>query len=288
MDKINKIAIHKHPYLQSTADIDGMPQTLFYIGRLPATRQPTVAIVGSRKPTSYGREVTYEIAHQLARRGVVIVSGLALGIDAVAHQAALDAGGTTIAVLANGLDQITPRSNRQLGIDIVASGGAIVSEYSVGIEPLLHHFLARNRIVSGLADILVITEAASRSGTLNTASHALSQGKDVCVVPGNITSAMSAGCNNLLKQGAAPVTAVEDILTMLDLHEKTSQVPLPLGDTGLEQQVIDAIASGLRDGSEIMATIDNITAAEFSAALTMLEVKGDIKPLSGNKWRLSS
>lgn len=287
MDKINKIAIHKHPYLQSTADIDGMPQTLFYIGRLPATRQPTVAIVGSRKPTSYGREVTYEIAHQLARRGVVIVSGLALGIDAVAHQAALDAGGTTIAVLANGLDQITPRSNRQLGIDIVASGGAIVSEYSVGIEPLLHHFLARNRIVSGLADILVITEAASRSGTLNTASHALSQGKDVCVVPGNITSAMSAGCNNLLKQGAAPVTAVEDVLAMLDLDEKTSQVPLPLGDTGLEQQIIDAIASGLRDGGEIMATIDSISAAEFNTVLTLLEIKGDIKPLGDNKWGLS-
>lgn len=286
MDKINQIHIHKHPYLKSVAHIDGLPKSLYCIGQLPSTRTPSVAIVGSRKPTSYGREVTRDIAYQLASKGVTVISGLALGIDSVAHLAALEAKGTTIAVQANGLDQLTPRSNQQIAADIIASGGAIVSEYDIGVEPMRHHFLERNRIVSGLADCVIITEAASRSGTLNTAAHALTQGKEVGAVPGAITSAMSAGCNSLLRQGATPITCAEDILDMLNISSDNTQTKLPLADNPVEQQIIDAIIGGMRDGQVILSTIENATAAEFNTALTMLEIRGDIRPLGNNKWQL--
>ncbi len=286
MDKIKRIDVHKHPYLESVTYIDGFTKTLYCIGNLPKTRQPTVAIIGSRKPTSYGREVTELLARQLANRGVVIVSGLALGIDSIAHRAALDVGGITIAVQANGLDQLYPRSNRQLAKDIVASGGAILSEYQIGTEPMRHHFLERNRIVSGLADMVIITEAAARSGTLNTAAHALTQNKELGVVPGNITSALSVGCNRLLRQGATPISSVEDVLEVLAINQDHDQMTLPLGNNDIEQHIIDALAKGLRDGDEIMSTIEGVSAADFNTALTMLEIRGDIKALSNNKWRL--
>lgn len=288
MSKINQIHISEHAYLQSMIGIDDMPKSLYSIGAIPATRQPTVAIVGSRKPTSYGREVTHDIAYKLAKRGVVIVSGMALGIDGIAHRAALEAGGVTIAVLANGLHRMYPSTNRQLAADIVASGGAILSEYEAGIEPMQYRFLERNRLVSAMADVVVVTEAASRSGTLNTAAHALVQGKELCAVPGNITSAMSAGCNSLLKQGATPLISVEDIFELLNIDTKSSQLPLAIGSTPTEQQIIDALVAGLRDGGEIFNSIEDITSTDFNLALTSLEIQGVIKPLGNNKWQLSS
>lgn len=287
MSKINQIHIREHAYLQSMADIDDMPKSLYSIGTIPSTRQPTVAIVGSRKPTSYGREVTHDIASKLAKRGVVIVSGMALGIDAIAHRAALEAGGTTIAVLANGLHRMYPSTNRQLAADIVKSGGAIMSEYDIGIEPMQYRFLERNRLVSAMADVVIVTEAASRSGTLNTAAHALVQGKELCVVPGNITSAMSAGCNSLLKQGAMPITLVDDILSLLTINVDHDQLPLAIGSTPTEQLVIDALVAGLRDGEEIFNSIENITSTDFNLALTSLEIQGVIKPLGANRWSLN-
>lgn len=158
------------------------------MGNLPEHRRPSIAIIGTRKPTAYGRQVTEMFASQLASKGVIIVSGLALGVDAIAHQATLDSGGTTIAVLANALPDIRPMTNRYLGEQIVARGGAIISEMDE-TKPLgKWSFLERNRLVAGIADAILITEASSRSGTLNTAARALEQGKDVFVVPGNITS----------------------------------------------------------------------------------------------------
>lgn len=284
--KINELSPVQHPYLQITVNIPKPPKTLFYIGILPEQRIPTVAVVGTRKPTSYGTEVTTQLAYELAGKGIVIISGLALGVDALAHRAALDAGGTTIAVLPCGLDTIVPRTNRQLAIDILGHGGALVSEYSpASTASYKSNMLERNRIVSGLSDGILITEAGARSGTLNTASHALAQGKDVFVVPGNITSPMSAGCNALIKQGATPVTCAADILQVIAPELITKQPALALGTTPLESHIIDLLNSGLRDGDQIQKEL-KIAAPEFNSALTMLELNGAIRALGGNQWTL--
>ena len=188
--KINRIDPDKHEYLQIISTIAKKPKALYYTGKLPPKRQPTVAIVGTRKPSSYGKEVAHRLAFELAREGVVIVSGLALGTDGIAHRGALEAGGTTIAVLANSVDSIYPRSHKDLGNQILTSDGAILSEYEPPTEPRMYQFLARNRIISGISDAVIIVEATSRSGTLSTATHALDQGRELFAVPGNITSMM--------------------------------------------------------------------------------------------------
>lgn len=283
--KINTIAPDTAPYLQIISTIDETPKRLFYIGTIPTTRRASVAIVGTRKPTAYGREVTYRLAFDLAKKGIVIVSGLALGVDATAHQAALDAGGTTIAVQANGLAEIYPTTNRRLGTRIVEEGGAIISEYEPEMPAMHHRFLERNRIVSGLADAIIITEAAGKSGTLNTAGHALRQGKDIFVVPGNITSPMSAGCNGLLKQGAHPATCAQDILEVIAPDMLDPQTSLALGDTPLETTIIALLQSGVRDGDELQ-TKAAASPSDFGTALTMLEIHGTIRALGGNQWTL--
>jgi DNA processing protein len=283
--KINQISPLKHKYLQIVSDIDEAPKTLYYVGNLPEDRRPTVAIVGTRKPTAYGKEVTEKLARELAAKGIVVISGLALGVDGIAHAAALDAGGTTLAVLANGLSTVYPAAHRDLAEKIIQQGGALISEYSPDTPARSHQFLERNRIVSGLADAIIITEAAARSGTLNTAAHALTQGKEVFVVPGNITSPMSVGCNTLLKQGATPITSAEDVLNVIAPELLTSQTSLPLGSNELETDVIQLLANGERDGDQIQAKL-TISATELSVALTMLEINGAIRSLGANQWTL--
>ena len=283
--KINHISPDDNQFLQIISPISLMPKRLYYIGTLPERRVPTIAIVGTRKPTPYGKEVTTRLASELASKGVIIVSGMALGIDAIAHRAALDVGGTTIAVQANGLDKLTPSTNRQIGEDILSSGGAIISEYEPGEPPFAPRFLERNRIVSGLSDGVLITEAAARSGTLNTASHAIEQGKEVFVVPGNITSPLSAGCNALLKQGAIPVTSVEDILQVIAPQLLQSQTQLALGDNALQTKIIQLLQDGVRDGDELQ-TLSESDAGQFATELTMMEINGLIRSLGANQWTL--
>lgn len=283
--KINRQLPDKHEYLQILTHIAKVPKRLNYIGVLPVTRQPTVAIVGTRKPTSYGREATQKLSGDLARKGVVIVSGLALGVDGIAHRAALEVGGVTLAVLANGLPDIYPATHKQLARDIVQHNGAILTEYDDYEKAKSWTFLERNRLVAGLADAIIITEAASRSGTLNTAMHALEQGKDVFVVPGNITSPMSVGCNQLIKQGAAIATSADDIIEVIAPQLLQSQAILPLGNTPLETKVIELIACGLRDGDELQQKA-NSSATDLSTALTMLELSGAIKNLGANQWTI--
>lgn len=283
--KINNISPLDNSYLKIVSTIAKPPKCLYYIGKLPEHRVPTVAIIGTRKPTAYGRQVTERFASELASRGVVIVSGLALGVDALAHQATLDAGGTTIAILANALPEIRPMTNRAIGERIVANGGAIISE-SDGEKPLgKWSFLERNRLVAGIADAILITEASARSGTLNTAAHALEQGKDVFVVPGNITSPSSAGCNLLLKQGAIPVTELNDILERIAPSLATAQTQLALGTTDAEVAILTQLSQGLRDGDEIQR-LTGLDPSEMNMSLTMLEINGAIKSLGANQWTL--
>ncbi len=283
--KINSISPQKHKYLQIIDTIAHTPKTLHYIGELSAERRPTVAIVGTRKPTAYGKEVTYQLAYDLAKKGVVIISGLALGIDGIAHRAALDAGGTTIAVLACGVDTIYPATHKGLADEIIKSGGAIISEYEPGTLARDFQFLARNRIVSGLSDAVIVTEAATRSGTLATVHHALDQGREVFAVPGNITSPLSAGCNALIKQGAQPITSAQDVLEVIAPDLLTSQQSLALGNSPLETKIIQLIQSGVRDGDQLLQGC-SAEASEFLQALSMMEIAGTIRALGGNQWTL--
>jgi len=283
--KINNISPLKHKYLQITTTIAKVPEKFYYIGELPESRVPTVAIVGTRKPTSYGKEVTYQLAYDLAKQGVVIVSGLALGVDGIAHRAALDAGGITIAVLAGGVDNIYPASHKDLASQIIKSGGAIISEYTPETLPRDFQFLARNRIVSALSDAVIVTEAAKRSGTLATVSHALEQGREVFAVPGNITSPLSVGCNAIIKQGASPITCAEDVLEIIAPDLLQTQQSLALGNTPLESKIIELIQSGIRDGDQLFEE-SGVGISEFSQAISMMEITGVIRALGGNQWTL--
>jgi len=283
--KINSLSPQKHKYLQIIDTIAKVPKIVYFIGDLPSERRPTVAIVGTRKPTAYGKEVTYQLAYDLAKRGIVIVSGLALGVDGIAHRAALDAGGTTIAVLACGLDHLYPATHRNLANEIVKNGGAIVSEYEPDVQARDFQFLARNRIISGLSDAVIITEAATRSGTLATVNHALEQGREVFAVPGNITSPLSAGCNALIKQGAQPITAAEDVIEIIAPDLLHNQQSLALGDNPLETKIIQLIQSGVRDGDQLHQQ-SGANASEFAQALSMMEITGLVRALGGNQWTL--
>lgn len=283
--KINSISPQKHKYLQIIDTIAKSPKILYFFGELPSERRPTVAIVGTRKPTAYGKEVTYQLAYDLAKKGVVIVSGLALGVDGIAHRAALDAGGTTIAVLACGLDNMYPATHRDLANEIVKSGGAIISEYEPDVQARDFQFLARNRIISGLSDGVIVTEAAARSGTLSTVNHALEQGREVFVVPGNITSPLSAGCNALIKQGAQLITSFDDVIEVIAPDLLNPQQVLALGNSPLETTIIQLIQSGIRDGDQIQQQ-SGVDASEFSQALSMLEITGTVRSLGGNQWTL--
>ncbi|MCA9341000.1 DNA-processing protein DprA [Candidatus Saccharibacteria bacterium] len=284
--KINTISPDTNNYIQILTHIAKPPKKLDYIGVLPNNRRPSVAVVGTRKPTSYGIEVTSKITSELARHGIIIISGLALGVDAIAHRSALESGGVTIAILANGLPNIYPASNASLGKEIILNGGAVISEYPQHSRARPYQFLERNRLVSGLADAIIITEASARSGTLNTASRALEQGKDVFVVPGPITSPMSFGCNQLIKQGASPLTSSRDIIELLMPSDSKQQTSLPLGDTPLEDSIIKLFSDGIRDGDEIRNKL-SVSAAELSQALTMLEINGIIRSLGANQWTLA-
>jgi len=283
--KINKISPQKHKYLQIIESIAKKPEILYIKGTLPERRITSVAVVGSRKPTAYGKEVTYRLAYDLAKHGIVVISGLALGVDSIAHRAALDAGGITLAVLASGVDVIYPASHKQLAKDIMKNGGSIISEYEPGTAARGFQFLERNRIVSGLSDAIIVTEAAVRSGTLSTVSHALEQGREVFVVPGNITSPLSAGCNNLIKQGAHPVTCAEDVLEVIAPDLLRPQAILALGATPLESKIIELLQSGVRDGEELQIKSD-ADISEFSMTLTTMEIAGTIRALGGNQWTL--
>jgi len=283
--KIKQISPQGNKYLQIISTIAKCPEKFYFTGTLPETRQTTIAIVGTRKPTAYGKEVTHKFAFELAKRGIIIISGLALGVDSIAHRATLEAGGKTIAVLANGLDSIYPANHYDLAKDIINSGGAIISEYEPEVEARSFQFLERNRIVSGLADAVIVTEAAIRSGTLATVSHALEQGREVFVVPGNITSPLSAGCNSLIKQGAHPITCIEDVLEIVApdlLHPQTS---LPLGNNPAESKIIELLQSGIRDGDELQA-LSEINASQFAQTITIMEISGTIRGLGGNQWTL--
>lgn len=207
----------KYPRL--LARIPSCPIVLYVLGTLPDfNQQISVAVVGTRKMTKAGQRTAYEISYDLAKSGVIITSGMALGVDGVCHSAALDCGGVTIAVLGCGIDIVYPAQHRELMENIIASNGAVISEFAPGTRPLGGNFPTRNRIISGLTVGTVIIEAGEKSGALNTASHAFEQGRDVFAVPGPIGENNSIGSNNLLKNGAIAITCGGDIIDFYTLR----------------------------------------------------------------------
>lgn len=248
-------------------------------------KSPAVAIVGSRKISPYGRFVTEKLANELARQGVVIVSGLAIGVDACAHQAALDSSGTTIAVLPTSLDNIQPAMNRKLALNITQNGGALISEYPPKTPVNRAFFVARNRLVTGLADAVIITEAAQRSGTMSTANYARKQNKPLFAVPGNINNPLSFGPNWLIKEGLAkPITESKDILSLFNIGVANKNTALELHEKN-EVAIIRLIKEGLSDGHDLQRQ-SKLTTEEFNQVITMLEISGYIKNSGNNTWSL--
>lgn len=285
--KIKKVTFNSPDYPEQLQEIPSPPKVLYFKGELNSISQmPRLAVVGSRKVTPYGKSITGQLVRECASKGITIISGLALGVDSLAHHAALEAGAKTIAVLPCGLDKIYPAQHHQLAARILEQGGALISEYEEGMPPLLQNFVARNRIVSGLADAVLITEAAERSGTLHTAQFALDQGRTVMAVPGNITSPYSRGTNNLIKAGALPVTSSEDILNILNVSVKVSDKVDILGGTEEETILLKLLASGISGSAELLSS-SQLAPQIFNQSLTMLEINGRIRPLGAGHWAMN-
>lgn len=209
---INLLVCNNKNYPEKLRHITDCPTCLFYKGNVNLLYKRNIAIVGSRECSNYGKQLAVKFAYQLAKRGLGIVSGGARGIDACAHWGAIAAGGETILVLGNSLEYVYPPENKNLEDKILDNNGIIVSEYTSGTKPNQYTFPQRNRIISALSDGVLVIEAQKQSGALITVDFALEQGKDVFVVPGNITSKYSVGSNNIIKQGAKLVTNLQDIL----------------------------------------------------------------------------
>lgn len=207
------------PYPKLLTEIAAAPPILYVKGNPDLDFQHSLATVGSRKNTPYGRKVAKDIISTIAPLGIVIISGLALGIDALCHGACLEARGKTVAVLANGLDSVYPQSNKYIAQRIVSQNGAIVSEFPLGTVPRKEYFPRRNRIISGLAHGTLVIEAALKSGSMITAYRALQQNREVFAIPGDIYSKTSEGTNNLIAAGAKLVQSAEDLLEEFNLHE---------------------------------------------------------------------
>jgi len=264
-------------YPARLAELHDPPERLFVRGAaLDLLVGPAVAVVGSRSCSPYGAQVARTLARELAGAGVSVVSGLARGVDGEAHRGALEAGGPTVAVLGCGIDRDYPRANASLARRIVESG-LVVSEYPPGVEPAPWRFPARNRIIAALSDATVVVEARERSGALITADFALELGRDVFAVPGEITAGLSAGTNELLRQGAAPLLSAGDVLDALGIERAPRTAP-PLSPVANELAALVGTRACTVD--ELVRASER-TSAEVAAALVELELGGVVVEAEG-------
>ncbi len=283
-------------YPKRLHEISDAPIVLYVMGQRtsePINMDRTIAIVGTRKITPYGTEITKTFAQELSFAGMTIVSGMAYGVDAVAHQAAIDAGGKTIAVLGCGIDVIAPASNTKLYHDIISGHGAIVSEMPLGLRPGKGLFPARNRIISGLSLGVVVTEGADDSGALITARYALDQGREVFAVPGPVTSLYSKGPSKLIKNGAKLVESAQDILEELQFESLTKSLrPHDIGQykfasvlTLDEKKIVEYLIDRRLSIDELVRAT-NLTIQVIAATLTGLEIKGVVKDFGEKEYGL--
>jgi DNA processing protein len=271
-------------YPSRLKEIEQPPPILYVRGEWLAEDQFAVAIVGTRRITPYGRQVTEQLAAYLAASGVTIISGLARGVDALAHAAALDAGGRTAAVLGSGVDRIYPAENRALA-DRIISRGALLSDYPLGTAPESGNFPPRNRIISGLSAATVVIEAGETSGALITAEFAAEQGREVLAVPGSILAPQSRGTNRLIQNGAIPLLSPEDVLQALDLtqigQQKAARKILP--SNAVESELMSALGSEPLHVDEI-GSQTGMPVEKVSAALVMMELKGMVRQVGGMQY----
>ncbi|HET7099138.1 MAG TPA: DNA-processing protein DprA [Patescibacteria group bacterium] len=283
---IKTFTIFENDYPANLKEISDAPYVLYVRGNLDKTDSRAVAIVGTRMMTSYGREVTHKFATNLANFGITVVSGLALGVDAEAQRSALDAGGRTIAVLASGLDIISPYSNKALALEFIKKNGAIVSEYPLGHMPFKANFAVRNRLISGLSKAVIVTEARIKSGTFYTVNAAANQGRPVFAVPGQITSPASEAPNYLIQNGAKLITKISDVLEELNYEvmvdrEKVEKV---MPTTGEEKKIVEILSVEPLHLDELVR-ISRMPTQVISARLTIMEMKGMIKNLGGGVYQ---
>jgi DNA processing protein len=278
-------------YPKSLFEIPDPPPFLYVKGELHS-RELSIAIVGSRRSTSYGLLTTAKLAEALASHGVCVVSGMARGVDTAAHKGALHVGGRSIGVLGCGVDTMYPPENRKL-FEQMAEKGCLVSEFPLGTLPLAENFPRRNRIISGLSSGVLVVEAAEKSGSLITAQYALEHGRDVFAVPGNISFATSRGCNRLIKQGAKLVDCVEDILEELPEYARIAAdspllqpPPRTFALTPKEAAIYELLARSPLHIDDIIAQTE-LTAGEVSSMLLHLELKGAVASLPGTHYAVA-
>ncbi len=271
-------------YPSNLREIDAPPPVLYVRGTLYPADAVAIAVVGTRRASAYGREVAHMSATELAHNQVTVVSGLALGVDAIAHKAALAAGGRTLAVLGSGVDQLYPAQNRELAHQIIENG-AIISEYPLGTRPEANNFPPRNRIISGLSRGIVVVEAGVQSGSLITATFAAEQGRVVFAVPGSILHPGSTGCNQLIRDGAVPFLSVNDVLDHLDLARFTIQhaVRHTTPHDPLESELLANLSHEPRHIDELVRRLA-WSSAQVNSTLIMMELKGMIRQIGGMNY----
>jgi len=288
-EEIKTVKIENENYPKPLKEIKDAPKVLYCIGSLPKNDEKNFAIVGTRRFSPYGKQVTLEIAGDLAEAGLTIVSGLAPGIDTFAHQATLERKGKTIAVLGTGLDEksIYPKENIKLAKKIVETGGCLISEYPIGTSGTHFTFPQRNRIVSGLSLGVLVVEAKQKSGALITANLAFEQKRKVFAVPGPIHSLNSKGCHYLIKKGAKLVESANDILKELNLNLLIYEINrIAGGENEQENLILDTLKEEALYIDKIIERT-KLSAANVAGSLAILEIKGKVRNLGGNIYALA-
>jgi len=281
---ISVLTLLDQDYPRLLKEIDQSPPVLYIKGTLTPADELAVAMVGTRRVSAYGQQVTRDTSTYLAGNGLTIVSGLARGVDALAHQHALQAGGRTIAVLGSGVDVIYPPEHRQLA-HAISENGAIISDYPLGTKPEGVNFPPRNRIISGLSLATIVVEAGEKSGALITANFAVEQGRDVFAVPGNVLSPTSRGTNQLIQKGAYAMVSPQDVLDVLDLSQveaiQSARKVLPADS--IEANILKVMDFEPLHIDEICHRVD-LAIEKVSAALTMMELKGMVQHVGGMRY----
>ncbi len=285
---VGYITIFDKNYPKLLKEVYDCPAVLYIKGDISILDTFSLGVVGSRKYTNYGKKFSYKLSKECADLGITIISGLALGVDSFAHQAALDVNGKTVGVLGCGLDSIYPVSNFHLGQEIIEKGGAIITEFPLGVPPMKQNFPARNRIIAGLSRGVLVIEAAERSGALITAYQALECSRDVFALPGNIDNENSIGTNKLIQEGAKLVLGVEDILKELNIEitqcrQKAKEL-IPESD---DEKIIANILSNGDCLIDDLIRQSKLNIVAVNSVLTILEMKGMVVNSGGGFYKLN-
>ena len=280
---IHLFCISDSDYPEQLKNIPDPPPFLFVRGKIPPLHK-TMGVVGTRKITDYGKLATDKIVSGLCRHGFTVVSGLALGVDALAHHITVDYNACAMAVLGSGVDQIYPRTNLKLAHSILKQKGCLISEYPIGTPPAPHHFPERNRIISGLSRGIVVIEGDIKSGALITARMALEQGRDVFAVPSSITKTTLSGTNHLIRKGEAKL--IESVKDILDEYQMSmDEVPTLFDLSDEEKQILDILSSGPRLMDELIINT-SLSVPQLSSLLISLKLKGAVREM-GMRWAIS-